>query len=92
MDIKNIRTLFPIFRKDCIYQDSVYLDSAATTQKPASVIKTIADFYMNENATVHRGVYELSERSTERYEKVRSTIARFINAQDTSEIIFIPLS
>lgn len=83
MDVKKIREQFPIFGTEL-----VYLDSAATSQKPQSVIDAVSNFYAHEYASVHRGVYDLSERATERYESVRTGVARFINATDTSEIIF----
>ncbi len=65
-----------------------YLDSAATTQKPAVVIDGTSDFYRNDNANIHRAVYDLGERATQRYEEARHKIARFINAYHPSEIIF----
>jgi cysteine desulfurase/selenocysteine lyase len=72
---------FPILRQ------GVYLDSGATTQKPHTVIERIKQFYEEENANVHRGVYRLSEKATIAYEEARKTIARFVGAQ-TEEIIF----
>ncbi len=65
-----------------------YLDSAATSQKPKQVIKALVDFYESENANIHRGVYELSENATEKYEAVRHKTAKFINAKSPKEIIF----
>lgn len=66
----------------------IYLDSAATTQKPQQVIDAVSDYYKISNANVHRGIYELSERATEAYEGVRSTVADFIGAADPRSIIF----
>ncbi len=83
IDIKEIRKKFPIFKNKLIY-----LDSAATTQRPDCVIDAITNFYTNYNATVHRGVYELSELATQNYENTREKVAKFINAKKSSEIIF----
>lgn len=76
---------FPIFKK---YPDLVYLDSAATSQKPQSVIDSITNFYTSQNANVHRGLYELSSAATINYEKVRSQVAEFINAPHANTIAF----
>ncbi len=75
---------FPIFETN---NELVYLDSAATAQKPKQVIDAIANFYKNENANIHRGLYNLSIEATKKYEEARKIIADFINA-DESEIIF----
>lgn len=80
----NVKQDFPIFKN---YPDLVYLDSAATTQKPQAVIDRIVRFYEKENANVHRGIYKLSELATAEYEKSREEVARFINASK-EEIIF----
>ena len=80
---KDIRKDFPIFNNKSL----IYLDNAATTQKPGVVIKAINDFYKNENANIHRGVYKLSEQATIRYEEAHKIVAEFINA-DSQEIIF----
>lgn len=82
MDYKNN---FPIFTNNA---NLVYLDSGATTQKPQSVINSISNYYENSNANVHRGIYDLSEESTEIYEMSREVVAKFINAKSTKEIIF----
>ncbi len=76
---------FPIFKK---YPNLSYLDSAATTQKPDSVIQSISEYYSEYNANVHRGIYDLSENSTKLFEQSREKIARFIGSHDTQEIIF----
>lgn len=81
MDYKND---FPIFENN---KDLIYLDSASTSQKPKKVIEAIKNFYENENANIHRGIYNLSENATEKYNKSRKKIADFINA-DEKEIIF----
>jgi len=80
----NIKQDFPIFKN---HPNLVYLDSAATTQKPKQVINTIKNFYEKENANIHRGIYTLSEIATEKYNKAREIIAKFINAEP-EEIIF----
>lgn len=66
----------------------IYLDNAASSPKPQQVIETISQFYENEYAPVHRGIYSLSERATERYEGARTKVAQFINARDAREIVF----
>jgi cysteine desulfurase/selenocysteine lyase len=84
MIFKSIKSQFPIFSNN---PGLVYLDSAATTQKPRRVIQKITDYYSKYNANVHRGLYPLSEKSTDLYEEARRRIAKFINA-DPEEIIF----
>ena len=80
----NVKEEFPIFRN---HKNLVYLDSAATSQKPVQVIEALKKFYENENANIHRGVYNLSEITTEKYDNSRKIIADFINASP-EEIIF----
>jgi cysteine desulfurase/selenocysteine lyase len=77
LDPVALRTRFPLLAND---PTLAYLDSAATTQKPDIVIDTEADFYRRDNANVHRGLYDLARRATERYEAARETVARFLNA------------
>lgn len=79
-----MKAFFPIFKKS---PNLVYLDNAATTQKPQSVIDTIVEFYSEYNSNVHRGLYPISERATDRYEEARKKVAEFINASP-EEIIF----
>ena len=86
MDIKKMREHFPILQAK--REDLVYLDSAATTQRPKMVIDVIHEFYTHGNSSVHRGVYALSEKATQDYEDAREKVAKFINASDASEIIF----
>jgi cysteine desulfurase / selenocysteine lyase len=88
-DVDAIRAQFPILKSQSNGKQLVYIDNTATTQKPESVIKRITDFYTNENATVHRGVYALSQKATETCESVRTQIAQFINAKSDQEIIFV---
>ncbi len=83
-DVNKIRSDFPIFKDKSL----VYLDSAATTQKPKQVIGAVSDFYSNYNANVHRGIYELSIRATEAYYSARQKVANFINAPDWRSIVF----
>ncbi len=83
-DINKIRSDFPIFTNKSL----VYLDSAATTQKPKQVINSVSDFYSNYYANVHRGIYELSIKATEAYHSARQKIANFINASDWRSIVF----
>ncbi len=86
--IETIRQDFPILTKKIHGQPLVYLDNAATTQKPQVVIDTIANYYQNTNANVHRGVHSLSEQATVLYENSRKTVQQFINAVSDKEIIF----
>src|ERR1700722_4365136 len=86
-DIEAIREEFPILRRKVHGKPLIYFDNAATTQKPRSVIDCIRDYYENENANIHRGVHTLSQEATLAYERAREKIARFINADETREII-----
>ena len=79
----NVKRLFPILDSDI-----VYLDSAATAQKPACVVDAIADFYLKNNANPMRGLYDLSLSATDAYENARSEVSKFINAAGSSEVIF----
>jgi cysteine desulfurase / selenocysteine lyase len=88
-DAERVRADFPILGRTSRGKRLAYLDSAASTQKPARVIDAINDFYRQSNANVHRGVYELSETSTELYDQARATIARLINASERRECIFV---
>jgi cysteine desulfurase/selenocysteine lyase len=87
-DIGRIRDDFPILRQSVRGKPLVYLDNAATSQKPQSVIDAITRFYAEENANIHRGVHYLSERATVAYDEVREKVARFINAPKSSQVIF----
>jgi cysteine desulfurase/selenocysteine lyase len=82
------RNDFPFFQQTNQEASLVYFDSAATTHKPLTVINTIADFYACNYSSVHRGIYRRAEQTTERYEGVRSQVARFIGAQTADEIVF----
>ncbi|MGH2807651.1 MAG: aminotransferase class V-fold PLP-dependent enzyme, partial [Actinomycetota bacterium] len=83
-----IRKDFPIFETTARGKRLVYLDSAATSQKPRQVIDRIVRFYETENANIHRGVYELSEKATAAYEGARDAAARFIGARKSRSIVF----
>jgi len=87
-DVERVRGDFPILSRTMRGKPLVFLDSAASAQKPRQVIDTVRDVYEREYANVHRGLYEISESVTARYEGVRETIRRFINARQTHEIIF----
>ena len=84
----SIRDDFPILTRPVHGKPLVYLDNAATTQKPAVVLAAIEQYYTEYNANIHRGLHALAERATERYEQSRHTLGRFINAPDSREIIF----
>lgn len=86
--ISNIREQFPILNQDINGHPLVYLDSAATSQKPRQVIEAVRKYYEWENANVHRGVHTLGSRATDAYEGAREKLAKFINARSTKEIIF----
>jgi cysteine desulfurase/selenocysteine lyase len=87
-DIEAIRAEFPILQQQIEGNPLVYLDNAATTQKPKVVIQAITDFYMQCNANVHRGAHHLADEATRRFEQARDTVARFIHAGDRSEVIW----
>lgn len=87
-DPLKIREEFPIFQRKIKGNSLIYLDSAATTQKPLCVIDALSDFYKYQYANVHRGAYSLSDEATYKYEEVRLKVARFINAEMTENIIF----
>ena len=88
-DANLIRRDFPILRQLVRGRPLVYLDNAATTQKPQSVIDALTRFYSEDNANVHRGVHQLSERSTAAFERARRTAQRFLGAADEREIVFV---
>ncbi len=88
MDITKIREDFPILGRTVYGRPLVYLDNAATTQKPRCVVDAITEEYYSVNANVHRGVHFLSQQATELHEAARETVRRFINARSTNEIVF----
>jgi cysteine desulfurase / selenocysteine lyase len=89
LDVESIRNDFPILRQSIHGRALVYLDNAATTQKPQAVLDRVAQYYVEENANVHRGVHVLSERATDAYEGARDTVRRFVNAASSKEIVFV---
>jgi len=89
LDVAALRRDFPILGRRVRGRPLVYLDNAATTQKPQCVLEAILAYYQNDNANIHRGVHELSERATEAYEAARGKLRRFLNAASTREIIFV---
>ena len=88
-DVQTLRRDFPILHEPVRGKPLVYLDNAATTHKPQAVINRMADFYLYENANVHRGVHYLSERATDAYESARDAVRRFLHAADAHEIVFV---
>ena len=88
MDIQKIRQDFPILERTVYGKPLVYLDNAATTQKPRCVVEAITREYYSVNANVHRGVHFLSQQATELHEAAREAVRRFINARSTNEIVF----
>lgn len=88
LNLNQIRNDFPILSRAVYGRPLVYLDNAATTQKPRQVVEAITDEYYNVNANVHRGVHYLSQQATDLHEEAREKVRRFINASSTSEIIF----
>jgi cysteine desulfurase/selenocysteine lyase len=88
-DVERIRADFPILGERVHGQPLVYLDNAATSQKPEAVIEAIANYYRHQNANIHRGVHLLSQSATEAYEAARAAAQGFIHARDASEIVFV---
>ena len=89
LNLDKIRSDFPIFSKKIYGKDLVYLDTAASAQKPKSVIDSVKDFYEKGYSNIHRGVYLLSQEATEVYEDARKKVSAFINAEKEEEIIFV---
>ena len=89
LDVARVRQDFPILSEQVNGKPLVYLDSAATSQKPQVVIDTLSRYYASQNANIHRGVHTLSQQATEAYEATRSKVRALLNAQDEREIIFV---
>ncbi len=87
-DINKVRQDFPILSRKVHGRPLVYLDNAATTQKPLCVLDAMRDEYLNVNANVHRGVHYLSQQATDLHEQARETVRRFLNAESSTEIVF----
>src|SRR5713101_2107122 len=88
-NVEKIREDFPILKRVTDGKPLVYLDNAATSQKPEQVIETLVRYYREYNANIHRGIYKISEEATAAHEEARAKIARFINAQSPDEIVFL---
>ena len=84
-----IKSYFPILNQEINGHPLVYLDSAATSQKPTPVIEALKEYYESDNSNVHRGVHTLGNRATEKYEGAREKVQQFINARSTQEIVFL---
>lgn len=88
-EVERVRRAFPILAETIYGKPLIYLDSAATSQKPQAVIDAMSHFFLKENANVHRGVHYLSVRATEEYEKARAKVQGFLNAEHVEEIVFV---
>lgn len=88
-DVARVRADFPILQQKVRGRELVYLDNAATSQKPSSVIEALSRYYERDNANIHRGVHYLSERATAEFESARKTVQSFLNARRPEEIIFV---
>jgi len=89
IDVERVRADFPILKRLVNGRPLIYLDNAASSQKPRQVIDSLVDFYSTINANVHRGVHTLSMEATDAYEAARERVGRFVNAFDTDEIVFV---
>lgn len=88
-NVQKVRRDFPVLHQQVHGKPLVYLDNAATTQKPLAVIAAIENYYRHDNSNIHRGVHTLSERATEAYENVRVAAQKFLNAASSKEVIFV---
>src|SRR6185369_7299152 len=88
-DVTRVREDFAILQRRVRGKPLVYLDNAATTQKPQAVIDRIARYYREENANIHRGVHALSVEATDAYDAARERVRRFLNAAEAREIVFV---
>ncbi|MGH2349333.1 MAG: aminotransferase class V-fold PLP-dependent enzyme, partial [bacterium] len=88
MDVDTIRADFPLLQRSVRGKPFVYLDSAATSQKPRRVIDALVRYYQEYNANIHRGIYLIAEEATARYEESRAKVAAFVNAARPEEIVF----
>jgi cysteine desulfurase/selenocysteine lyase len=89
LDVERIRADFPILQRQVNGRPLIYLDNAATTQKPRQVIDALVDFYTTTNANVHRGVHTLSVEATDLYEAARERVAQFVGARSPEELVFV---
>src|SRR6266850_461041 len=88
MDVHAIRQQFPILKREVKGKPLVYLDNAATSQKPHVVINALVDYYTHYNANIHRGIHTLAEEATAAFEATRDAVKQFINATSREEIVF----
>ena len=88
-DVQAIRSEFPILEREMRNKPMVFLDSAASSQKPDAVVKAMDYYYQQQHANVHRGVYQLSQEATDAYEKARHLVQGFINAPSEKEVLFV---
>ena len=89
LDIESVRRDFPILSQEVHGKPLVYLDNAATSQKPRAVIDTLRRFYEEENSNIHRGVHYLSVAATDSYDRARETVAKALNVREAKELIFV---
>ncbi len=89
LDVNRIRADFPILQRQVQGKPLVYLDNAATSQKPDSVLQAMDDYYRHHNANIHRGVHTLAEEATAAYENARRKVGRFVNAYSPKEVVFV---
>src|ERR1700746_2721126 len=87
-DWASLRKDFPILDQQVHGKPLIYFDNAATSQKPRAVIEALDHYYEHDNANVHRGIHELSNRATAKFEAARERTARFLNARSSEEIVF----
>src|SRR6056297_1844961 len=87
-DVEAIRADFPILDQEVYGKPLIYLDSAASAQKPRQVVETIRDVYEHDYSNVHRGIHYLSQRCTDRFEAARETVARFLKVKDSDNLVF----
>jgi cysteine desulfurase / selenocysteine lyase len=88
LNIEQIRGLFPVLHQEVHGKPLIYLDNAATTQKPQAVLDALSNYYGNDNSNIHRGAHALADRATRYYENTRESVREFINAREAGEIIF----
>src|SRR2546430_99983 len=88
-NVEKVRKEFPILERIIKGKPFIYLDNAATAQKPRQIIETLDRFYKEYNANIHRGIYKVSEEATAAHEEARAKVARFINARSPNEIVFV---
>src|SRR5579883_489583 len=89
LDVQRVREDFPILKRQVNGKPLVYLDNAATSQKPRAVIDALVSYYENTNANIHRGIHTLAEEATREYEEARAKVARFIGARSARSIVFV---